>query len=64
MQKCTRCGFDQSVVSKFCSKCGAIRPDEKRYFEANKLFLQTLAVNTKDKQWFELLNTGVVTDAE
>lgn len=61
---CRRCGFDQMRESKFCSKCGAIHPVRDKYFAANKDFLIELALKTRDKEWFEQLNRGIVTDVK
>jgi uncharacterized membrane protein YvbJ len=64
MQQCRRCGFDQTVESKFCSKCGAIHPIEEKFFKANKEMLIDIALDTKDYEWFKNLTMGVIADAE
>jgi hypothetical protein len=59
MKSCIRCGFGTQQLSGYCTSC------KKDYVTAihtlvNRDFLVNLAIDTKDREWFEELSRIMV----
>ncbi|MFS0904151.1 hypothetical protein AB3N02_13940 [Priestia aryabhattai] len=61
---CRRCSKVSASHLKFCIGCGYRFNTIDQYFWPNKEFLIELALKTKDKEWFEQLNRGIITDVK